>query len=262
VKNAIYDTSLTDAQWLTSNRCCPNRPNAVAAGDRRRIIDAILYLVKCGCPWRYLPFDFPHWKTVYHIFRQWMLTIMGGAHDALRTLVRKTHGKRSRPTRRFWTVKVLSLLVTVAMSAMTPASGSRAEAPSVGGYFGLLLGVAVTPASTTERDGAQLVLGRVLGWFAWLRILWVDGGYTGETFANWVKALRPKLAVTSSNVRTILRASRSCPSAGSWERTFGWLMRHRRLVRDYETTEFQRRSLDSYRDDPHSTPPTGLIPIS
>jgi hypothetical protein len=29
----------------------------------------------------------------------------------------------------------------------------------------------------------------VLGWFTWLRILWVDGGYTGETFAQWVKGL-------------------------------------------------------------------------
>ena len=42
--------------------------------------------------------------------------------------------------------------------------------------LGLVLGVAVTPADTTERDGAQLLLGRVLVWFAWLRRLWVDGG--------------------------------------------------------------------------------------
>ena len=49
--------------------------------------------------------------------------------------------------------------------------------------LGLVLGVAVTPANVTERDGAQLLLARVLGWFIWLRILWVDGGYTGETFA-------------------------------------------------------------------------------
>jgi transposase len=34
--------------------------------DRRRIIDATLYVVKCGSPWRYLPTDFRHWKTVYH----------------------------------------------------------------------------------------------------------------------------------------------------------------------------------------------------
>jgi transposase len=34
-----------------------------------------------------------------------------------------------------------------------------------------------------------------LGWFTWLRILWVDGGYPGEAFAQRVKGLRPKLDV-------------------------------------------------------------------
>ena len=47
--------------------------------------------------------------------------------------------------------------------------------------LGLVLGVAVTAASVTERAGAQVVLGRVLTWFTWLRILWVDGGYTGQS---------------------------------------------------------------------------------
>ncbi len=61
--------------------------------------------------------------------------------------------------------------------------------------LGLVLDVAVTAASLTERAGAQVVLGRVLTWFTWLRILWVDGGYTGASFADWVKKLRPKLAV-------------------------------------------------------------------
>ena len=62
-------------------------------------MDAILYLVKCGCPWRYLPADFPHWKTVYHVFRQWVNNHQWAAlNDALRLLVRKTHDKRSRPT--------------------------------------------------------------------------------------------------------------------------------------------------------------------
>ena len=45
--------------------------------------------------------------------------------------------------------------------------------------LGLLLGVAVTPASVPERDGAQTLLAGVLGWFPWLRKLWVDGGYAG-----------------------------------------------------------------------------------
>ncbi len=73
MKIATYDTDLTDAQWAYLK---PMLPKPAKRGrpprDRRRIIDAILYLVKCGCPLRYLPTDFPHWKTVYHVFRRWV----------------------------------------------------------------------------------------------------------------------------------------------------------------------------------------------
>jgi transposase len=103
--------------------------------------------------------------------------------------------------------------------------------------LGLVLGVAVTPASTTERAGAQILLGRVLGWFTWLRILWVDGGYTGGTFAQWIKGLRPKLAVTVVKRSDSIAGFTVLPRRWVVERTFGWLMHQRRLVRDYETTE-------------------------
>jgi transposase len=103
--------------------------------------------------------------------------------------------------------------------------------------LGLVLGVAVTPASTTERDGAQLVLGRVLGWFTWLRILWVDGGDTGEAFAQWVKGLRLKLVVEVVKRSDDTVGFKVLPRRWVVERTFGWFMRQRRLVRDYETTE-------------------------
>lgn len=44
-------------------------------------------------------------------------------------------------------------------------------------------------------------------------------GYDGEEFGNWVGWVRPKLKVEVV------------------ERTFEWLMRHRRLIRDCGTTE-------------------------
>jgi transposase len=240
VKNAIYDSCLTEAQWAYLKPMLPKpakrgRPRT----DLRRILDAILYVVKGGIPWRYLPTDFPPWKTVYHVFRKWTLNHLWAAlNDALRTLVRKAQGKRSQPTAAVLdsqTVKSAGHGGPVGYDAAKRIKGRKRHV--LVDTLGLLLGVAVTSASSTERAGAQVVLGRVLTWLTWLRLLWVDGGYTGATFANWVKELRPKLAVEV--------VKRSDPTAGfkvlprRWvvERTFGWLMHHRRLARDYETSE-------------------------
>jgi transposase len=65
----------------------------------------------------------------------------------------------------------------------------------------------------------------------------VDGGYTGATFAQWVKGLRPRLAVTVVKRSDATAGFKILPRRWVVERTFGWLMFQRRRVRDYETTE-------------------------
>jgi putative transposase len=65
-------SDLTDAEW---ERLEPLIPEAKPGGrprktDMRAAMNAILYLLRTGCPWRYLPRDgFPPRSTVYHIFR-------------------------------------------------------------------------------------------------------------------------------------------------------------------------------------------------
>ena len=103
--------------------------------------------------------------------------------------------------------------------------------------LGLVLGVVVTPTSTAERAGAQVRLARAWGWFTWLRRLWVDGGYSGEPFAHWIQGLRPKLKVEVVRRSDDVKGFMVRPRRWVVERTFGWLLRQRRLVRDYETTE-------------------------
>jgi putative transposase len=159
-------------------------------------------------------------------------------HDTLRVLVRKSHGKRSRPTAAILdsqSVKSAGHGGTVGYDAGKRIKGRKRHL--LVDTLGLVLGVAVTPADTTERDGAQLLLGQVLGWFTWLRILWVDGGYNGEAFAQWVKGLRPKLDVDVVKRSDTAKGFKVLPHRWVVERTFGWLMRQRRLARDYETTD-------------------------
>jgi transposase len=68
-----FPSDLTDAEW---DRLCPLIPPADPGRrprrtDMRAAMNAILYLSRTGCPWRYLPRDgFPPRSTVYNIFRK------------------------------------------------------------------------------------------------------------------------------------------------------------------------------------------------
>jgi putative transposase len=219
MKIANYDTNLTDAQWAYLQ---PMLPKPAKRGrpptDRRRIIEAILYLVKCGCPWRYLPADFPRWKTVYHVFRQWVANHQWAViHDTLRVLVRRTHGKRSRPTAAILdsqSVKSDGHGGQVGYDAGKRIKGRKRHL--LVDTLGLILGVAVTPANTTERDGAQLLLGRVLGWFTGCASCGWMAATPARPSPNGSQASVPNWPWRLSNAPMPPRGSKSCPVAGSW----------------------------------------------
>jgi transposase len=240
MKIATYATSLTDAQWAFLQPLLPKpskrgRPPT----DRRCILDAIFYVVKGGIQWRLLPLNFPPWQTVYHVFRQWTRNHTWAALNArLRAHVRTAAGKRSRPTAAILdsqSVKSDGHGGPVGYDAAKQIKGRKRHL--LVDTLGLVLGVKVTPASTTERDGAKALLSGLLGYFTWLRLLWVDGGYSGPAFAQWVQGLRRKLVVAVVKRSDNLKGFRVLPRRWVIERTLGWLMRQRRLVRDYETTE-------------------------
>jgi len=240
MKIASYETDLTDSQWELLQPLLPaakkrGRPRTAL----RAVCDAICYLAKAGCPWRLLPQTFPPWKTVYHHFHQWSCNgLLAKLNTRLRALARKAEAKRPRPT-------------ACALDSQTVRSNPHGGAV---GYdagkktkgrkrfllvdtLGLVLGAAVQPANTPERAGAMALLAPVLPHFTWLRKLWVDGGYTGAAFAAWVKNQRPKLEVEVIKRSDDVSGFKVLPRRWVVERTFGWLMQHRRLVRDYERSE-------------------------
>lgn len=238
MKIAFYDSNLTDAQWSLLKPMLPaRRKRGRPPTDRRRIVDAILYVIKGGIQWRMLPSDFPPYQTVFHIFRQWALNHTWTAiNDRLRAHLRESEAKRCRPTAAILdsqSVKSDPHGGSVGYDAAKRIKGRKRHI--LVDTLGLLLGVLVTPANITERAGAQDLLKRTLGWFTWLRLLWVDGGYHGEAFTRWVQGLGAKL-----KVQVVKRSDpgfKVLPRRWVVERTFAWFMRQRRLVRDYETTE-------------------------
>lgn len=101
---------------------------------------------------------------------------------------------------------------------------------------GHILSILITPADRPEREGAKEMLEKSLPHHGWLRKLWVDGGFSGEDFAHQVKKLRKVMDVEVVKRSDTAKGFKVLPRRWVVERTFGWLMQCRRLVRDYERT--------------------------
>jgi transposase len=97
---------------------------------------------------------------------------------------------------------------------------------------GWLLAIVAAAASVSDRAGAKLLIPRLLAAVTTLRLMWADSGYDGSPLAAWVK----KTAGITLDIikRSDLPGFQVVPRRWVVERTFGWLLRYRRLVRDYE----------------------------
>ena len=73
---------LRDDQW---ERIAPLVPGKVedagrSGADNRRFVEAVLWIVRVGAPWRDLPKDFGKWNSVFQRFRRW---VRSGVFDQL-----------------------------------------------------------------------------------------------------------------------------------------------------------------------------------
>ncbi|WP_081437594.1 IS5 family transposase [Rhodococcus jostii] len=235
-------SSLTDEQWAVLEPMLPPPGNTTGRGGRpekycrRLILDAILYVVRGGIAWRQLPVEFPPASTVYGIFARWVHAgVWRRIHDALRDRLRVRSGRDRCPTAAIIDSQTVPGADTVPRSRRGWDGGKRTNGVKrhvAVDVTGLLLGVVVTAASTQDRDAAHRLLAALRGSFSTIRLIWADGGYPGRLL-SWAKsglALRVEIikrrpGSTGFHVR---------PRVWVVERTFGWIVKHRRCVRAYE----------------------------
>jgi len=238
-KPGRYPSDLTDAQWQV---IAPHLP-APRTGGRgrprvwplRRIVEAILYLDRAGCAWRYLPADFPPWQTVYGYFAAWRDNgTLARLHDTLRTRVRTAAGRNAEPT-----AAVIDSQSVRAADTVPKASRGWDNAKKVNGRkrhiavdtTGLLLAVVITAAGVQDRDGARPLLWNLRRARAKVLLVWADAGYATSKLATWAAALKMTVQVVAKRDRHVFEV---LPRRWVVERTFAWISKHRRTVRDYE----------------------------
>jgi len=81
-----YASDLTAKQWniIRKNFESENRGKHFQRHDKRRLVNAVLYLVKTGCQWRQLPHDFPNYKTVSAFYQR---AVKSGLWEKILTVV-------------------------------------------------------------------------------------------------------------------------------------------------------------------------------
>lgn len=231
-----YPTDLTDEEW---ERVRPLLPRPAKRGrppdaDMREMLNAIRYLARAGCGWRMLPVHFGPWQTVYWWFRRFARRLLfQTVHDIALMLDRERAGREASPT--------AGVLDSQTVKAPNAAGGGGYDAAKrVKGRKrhvavdadGRLLMVNLTAADVQDAQGAEAVVNAVRKRWPWLKHLFADGAYdrgklmSAAAYRGFVVEVVRKLADQ--------KGFQVLPRRWVVERTFGWMVRWRRLVRDYE----------------------------
>ena len=238
---AVYSWSMTDAEWAILEPLLPAPGSTAGRGGRpekhcrRVIVDAILDIVRGGIAGRQLPVEFPPAATVYAVFARWARS--GGWQrilDALRDRLRVRAGRDRCPTAAIIDSQTVPAADTVPRSSRGWDGGKRTNGVTrhlAVDVNGLLLAVVVTAASIQDRKDTDS--GRLHGSFSTIRLVWADGGYPGRLLI-WAKDV---LTLTMQIIKRIPGATGFHLRPRIWvvERSFAWINKHRRCVRDYET---------------------------
>ena len=244
VRCAFYpSSSVDDAQWAVLEPLLPLPGNTAGRGGRpekhprRVIVDAIFYVVRGGIAWRQLPADFPPAMTVYDVFRRWAAAgVWQRVHDALRDLVRLHAGRDPLPSAAIVDSQTVRGADTVPNASAGYDAGKKTKGRKrhiAVDTLGLVLAVVVTAASIQDRDGAHRLLTALRARFSTVSHIWADGGYAGRLLPWTARVLSFTVAVVKRTDK--LAGFLVLPRRWVVERTFGWINKHRRCVRDYET---------------------------
>lgn len=95
-----YPTDLTDQQWQLIEPLFGFRKKGFQPKhSKREILNAVFYILRTGCAWRFLPHDFPKWTAVYAQFRKWeQMGLFIKLNDLLRTTLRRQAQRKETPS--------------------------------------------------------------------------------------------------------------------------------------------------------------------
>jgi len=205
------------------------------------IFCGILYVLKSACQWSMLPKDFPRYRTVYSYFRQWGAKPFDDQPSLLESLLQDLVCNERQANERAESPTLLIVDAQSVKNTDTAEAKGYDAGKKVSGIkrhiavdtLGLPHAVAITTANVTDRKGALLALSCHQEMVSSVQKVLVDGGYTGEPFAQGVAAIIPGVTVEVVK-RSELHTFAILPKRWIVERSFAWLEKCRRLWKNCE----------------------------
>ncbi|KOT99787.1 transposase [Streptomyces rimosus subsp. pseudoverticillatus] len=153
----------------------------------------------------------------------------------LQGLVRQQEGRAAQPSACVIDAQSVKTSTSVPVISQGTDAGKKIvgrKRSIVTDTLGLLLAVLVTAASAQDCVAGAQLLDQVAAAHPCLRKVWVDGGYRRH-LVDHAASLGIDMEIVARTPGT--RGFTPIPKPWTVERTYGWLMLHRRLTRDYET---------------------------
>ncbi|WP_326770909.1 IS5 family transposase (plasmid) [Streptomyces sp. NBC_01591] len=242
VSGPCCPSSLTDEMWEIIQLLLPVRDLRRGGGVRkygdRLVLDSLFYVLRSGCQWRMLPRDLMPWDAAHRWFTKWRRDgTWDRVHDGLRRQVRVGAGRDPEPSAAV--IDAQSIKTSEGGEARGFDAGKRTTGRKrhvIVDTMGLLLVVAVTSASVQDRAKGRIVLARLAKGFRTVSLVWVDGGYANSVDSTLLSWARDTLDIVVEIVKRTDDVKGFKVLSRRWvvERSFGWLVRNRRLARDYE----------------------------
>ncbi len=236
--STTYPSNLSDAEWKSLQRYLPpaSRRGRPPTHSLRSIFDAIFYVLRTGCPWRYLPANFPPWQTVFYHFRR--LRLKGTWTLLLRALHRAERERQGRNPHPSAAIMDAQSVKTVEESAGICGFDAHKHVKGRKRHLlvdtlGIPISIYVTPADVHDTKGARCLLAGLAFFVSRLKKIWADAAYRGQDLAEWCHATGEwELEVVERAPGT--RGFSIVPRRWVVERTFSWISRNRRMSKDYE----------------------------